>query len=66
MTNIKKIKESSEKKHVKDIKNIKKDFEKKHVKNIKMLLKKKKKGRKRPDKDINIFLRNKSISYLSI
>ena len=55
-----KIKKSSEKKHVKDIKNTKKE-------NIKIFLKKKrKKSEKRPEKDIKIFLRNKSISYLSI
>ena len=39
---IKKIKKSSEKKHMKDIKDTKKDLEKKHAKNIKIFLKKKK------------------------
>ena len=48
-------------------KSTKKDSKEKHVKNIKMpLKKKKKKGKIRPEKDIKIFLRNRSISYLSI
>ena len=49
---------NKEKTHVKDIKIRKEDSEK--------ISEKEKKGEKRPKEYIKIFLRNKSISYLSI
>ena len=51
---------------MKDIKNTKKDSKKEAHKKYQNLSKEKKLTEKRHDKYVKIFLRNKSISYLSI